>query len=63
MRNTGFITGPDEFRPGESLDESAKELKWRGYAIYTVGVEIDEIESPLKYDNLSRMASLTGGQF
>jgi hypothetical protein len=58
-----FITGPDEFRPGDKLNESANELKRRGYAIYTVGVEIDEIESPLKYDNLSRMASLTGGQF
>jgi len=58
-----FITGPDEFRPGDKLNESANELKRRGYAIYTVGVEIDEIESPLKYDNLSRMASITGGQF
>jgi hypothetical protein len=58
-----FITGPDEFRPGDKLNESANELKRRGYAIYTVGVEIDEMESPLKYDNLSRMASLTGGQF
>jgi len=58
-----FITGPDEFRPGESLDDLGTELKLRGYAIYTVGVEIDEIESPLKYDNLSRMASITGGQF
>jgi len=58
-----FITGPDEFRPGEDLDELATELKRRGYAIYAVGVEIDEIESPLEYDNLSRMANLTGGQF
>jgi len=58
-----FITGPDEFRPGDKLNESATELKRRGYAIYTVGIEIDEIESPLMYDNLSRLASLTGGQF
>jgi hypothetical protein len=58
-----FITGPDEFRPGEGLDDLAIELKRRGYAIYTVGVEIDEFESPLKYDSLSRMASITGGRF
>jgi len=58
-----FITGPDEFRPGENLSDLAIELKRRGYAIYPIGVAIDEIESPLKYDNLSRMAEMTGGQF
>lgn len=58
-----FITGPDEFRPGEGLDGLATELKRRGYAIYTVGVGIDEVESPLKYESLSMMASITGGRF
>lgn len=58
-----FITGPEEFRPGEGLDGLAAELKRRGYAIYTVGVGIDEIESPLKYESLSMMASITGGRF
>lgn len=58
-----FITGPDEFRPGENLSDLAAELKWRGYAIYPIGVAIDEIESPLMYDNLSRMAEMTGGRF
>jgi uncharacterized repeat protein (TIGR01451 family) len=58
-----FVTGPEEFRPGEGLDGLATELKRRGYAIYSVGVEIDGIESPLKYESLSTMASITGGRF
>ncbi|WP_316968670.1 vWA domain-containing protein [Candidatus Methanocrinis alkalitolerans] len=58
-----FITGPDEFQPGEGLDSLAIELKRRGYAIYPVGMEIDEFESPLKYESLSTMASITGGRF
>jgi len=58
-----FITGPDEFRPGDNLDEHVETLKRRGYTIYAVGVDIDRAESPLKYDALSRMTSLTGGEF
>jgi len=58
-----FITGPDEFRPGENLSDLATELKRRGYAIYPIGVAINEIESPLMYDNLSNLANMTGGRF
>ena len=58
-----FITGPEEFRPGENLSTLATELKRRGYAIYPIGVAIDEVESPLIYDNLSSMANITGGRF
>jgi len=58
-----FITGPDEFRPGENLSDLATELKRRSYATYPIGVAIDEIESPLMFDNLSSMANITGGRF
>jgi len=58
-----FITGPEEFRPGEGLGGLATDLKRRGYAIYAVGVDIDEIDAPLKCDNLSMLSNMTGGRF
>ena len=58
-----FITGPDEFRDGKDLSDYAKELKRRGYAIYTVGVDINEAESRLKVVSLNQIANLTYGKF
>jgi len=58
-----FITGPDEFQDGENLLDYVKELKRRGYAIYPVGVDINETESRLKIESLNQIANLTDGKF
>lgn len=59
-----FVTGSSEFQPGPNLEKHIKTAEENKYSIFAIGLDIyNSTGSMEQHNNLTRMASRTGGEY